>query len=157
MCYYEQISDVTRDQDMTRSAMENLQLVVSRYPSSDYAREAKLKLDLTNDHLAGKEMEIGRWYQGQNQLQAAIGRFRAVIDQYQTTSHTPEALYRLVECYAALGLMEEAKRNAAVLGHNFPGSNWYQDAYAIVGGDPNAKPSDSKKSGFLDRAWDRLF
>jgi outer membrane protein assembly factor BamD len=102
-------------------------------------------------------MEIGRWYQRQNQLQAAIGRFRSVIDQYQTTSHTPEALYRLVECYAALGLTDEAKRNAAVLGHNFPGSPWYQDAYALVGGDPTAKPADASQPGFLERAWDRVF
>jgi len=162
LCYYEQISDVTRDQEMTRRALEALQLVISRYPTTDYAKEAKLKLDLVYDHLAGKEMEIGRWYQSQIQLQAAINRFRTVIDQYQTTSHTPEALYRLVECYTALGLTDEARRNAVVLGNNFPGSPWYADAYKLVGGDPKvikALPNDpdAEKPGFLDRAWNSVF
>jgi len=161
LCYYEQISDVTRDQEMTRRALEALQLVVSRYPTTDYAKEAKLKLDLTYDHLAGKEMEIGRWYQEQNQLQAAINRFRAVIDQYQTTSHTPEALFRLVECYTELGLHDEARSNAAVLGHNFPGSPWYLDAYKLVGGDPAAIKGETdaapSKPGFFGRAWKSVF
>lgn len=157
LCYYEQISDVVRDQEMTQRAMEALQLVVSRYPETDYAKEARFKLDLTVDHLAGKEMEIGRWYQRQHQLQAAINRFKMVVDQYQTTSHTPEALFRLVECYAALGLMDEARRNAAVLGNNYPGSPWYQDAYALVGGDSAAQPADESKPGFLGRAWKSVF
>ncbi len=146
LCYYEQISDVSRDQDMTRKAMEALALVSSRYPASPYAKEAAIKLDLTRDHLAGKEMDIGRWYQRQNQLQAAINRFRTVVDTYQTTSHVPEALHRLVECYVSLGLTEEARRTAAVLGHNFPGSSWYQDSYALVGGDPAARPADGNAS-----------
>ena len=157
LCYYEQISDVSRDQDMTRRAMENLALVSSRYHDSTYAKEAALKLDLTRDHLAGKEMEIGRWYQGQEQLQAAIGGFRMVVDTYQTTSHVPEALHRLVECYAGLGLVEEARQTASVLGHNYPGSPWYQDTYAIIGGDPEAKPADADRPGWLGRTWDSVF
>lgn len=157
LCYYEQISDVSRDQDMTRRAMETLALVKSRYPDSGFAREAQLKMDLTRDHLAGKEMEIGRWYQRQDQLQAAIARFRTVVDSYQTTSHVPEALHRLVESYSRLGLREEALRNAAVLGHNFPGSPWYQDTYRLVG-DPNMPPADGEaKPGWFSRAIDSVF
>lgn len=153
LCYYEQISDVSRDQDMTRKAMEALALVAARYPSSPYAREATLKLDLTRDHLAGKEMEIGRWYQRQDQLQAAINRFRTVVDTYQTTSHVPEALHRLVESYLRLGLVGEARETATVLGHNFPGSPWYQDTYALLGGDPKARPYDAPRGGW----WRSLF
>lgn len=156
MCYYEQISDVQRDQDMTRKAMETLELVRTRYPASDYAKEATFKLDLTRDHLAGKEMEIGRWYQRQGQMQAAIARFRSVVDQYQTTSHAPEALFRLVESYTSLGLKEEARQNALVLGHNYPGSPWYQDAYHLVG-DPSMPQADAKKPGWIGRQIDKVF
>jgi outer membrane protein assembly factor BamD len=156
LCYYEQISDVSRDQDMTRRAMELLELVRTRYPQSGEAKEAAIKLDLTRDHLAGKEMEIGRWYQRQSQLQAAISRFRTVVDQYQTTSHVPEALHRLIESYTALGLTAEAKRTAAVLGHNFPGSPWYQDTYRLVA-DPNTPPADEKKPGWLGRTFKDIF
>ncbi|MBF0248551.1 MAG: outer membrane protein assembly factor BamD, partial [Alphaproteobacteria bacterium] len=102
------------------------------YPDSQYARDAKLKLELTYDHLAGKEMDIGRYYQTRKQYSAAIARFASVVEKYQTTTHTPEALLRLVECYQALGLKEEARRYAAVLGHNFPSSSWYLDAYALL-------------------------
>ncbi len=157
LCYYEQISDVSRDQEMTRRAMEALQLVVTRYPESDYAREATLRLDLTRDHLAGKEMNIGRWYQGQQQYQAAINRFRSVVDQYQTTSHVPEALHRLIECYLALGLKDEASKTAAVLGHNYPGSPWYQDSYALLGVDPAVKPVDVEQPSWLSRAVGHIF
>jgi outer membrane protein assembly factor BamD len=156
LCYYDQISDVTRDQDMTRQAMESLQMVVSRYPDSSYAREATLKLDLTNDHLAGKEMEIGRWYLRQDQLQAAIGRFRTVVDRYQTTSHVPEALHRLIESYLRLGLTQEARETAAVLGHNFPGSPWYIDTYRLLGEDPAALPEPEGKS-WLGRTVGKIF
>lgn len=158
MCYYEQISDVSRDQEMTRRAMEILETVRSRYPDSPYAREATLKLDLTRDHLAGKEMEIGRWYQRQNQLPAAIARFRTVVDQYQTTSHVPEALLRLIESYTALGLKQEAYENAMVLGTNFPGSSWYQDAYRLVA-DPNAPAADEdqKRPGWFRRTVNSVF
>lgn len=156
MCYYEQISDVQRDQDMTRKAMDTLETVRSRYPDSPYAREATLKLDLTRDHLAGKEMEIGRWYQRQDQLPAAIARFRTVVDQYQTTSHVPEALHRLVECYTELGLHEEARQTALVLGTNYPGSPWYQDTYRLIA-DPSMPAADASKSSWLGRAVKNVF
>ncbi len=132
LCYYEQISDVTRDQKMTSLATQALSEVVARFPASPYARDAQLKLDLTRDHLAGKEMEIGRYYLKKRHYLAAINRFRRVIDDYQTTTHVPEALHRLVESYLALGVTEEARRNASVLGHNFPGSEWYIDSFEMV-------------------------
>jgi len=136
LCYYEQISDVGRDQKMTDLAAKSLQDLMTRFPSSKYARDAGLKLDLTRDHLAGKEMEIGRYYQAQRQYLAAINRFKFVIDTYQTTTHVPEALHRLTEAYEALGLTEEAHKTAAILGHNFPGSEWYIDSYELVEGTP---------------------
>lgn len=132
LSYYEQISDVGRDQKMTNLAMASLQDVVTRFPESTYARDAKLKIDLTLDHLAGKEMEVGRWYQRQKHYLAALNRFRTVVEKYQQTTHAPEALYRLAETYTMLGLREEAQKAAAVLGHNYPGSDWYEDAYALV-------------------------
>ena len=130
--YYEQISDVTRDQHITQQALDALSEVIRRYPDSEYAADARLKLDLVNDHLAGKEMEIGRFYQRSAHWLAASIRFRAVVDSYQTTSHAPEALYRLVESYLSLGLREEAQRSAAVLGRNYPGSEWYTRAYDLI-------------------------
>ena len=136
LCYYEQISDVGRDQKMTDLAAKALQDLITRFPTSKYARDAGLKLDLTRDHLAGKEMEIGRYYQNQKQYLAAINRFKLVIDSYQTTTHVPEALHRLVETYEALGLVDDARKTAAVLGHNFPGSEWYIDSYELVEGQP---------------------
>ena len=129
LCSYEQITDVARDQEMTQKAMADLNQVVRRYPNTPYARDAGLKIDLTKDHLAGKEMEIGRFYLRQRNYIAAINRFRNVIRDYQTTSHTPEALYRLTDAYLAIGLTAEAKRNAAVLGYNYPGSDWYQSSW----------------------------
>jgi outer membrane protein assembly factor BamD len=132
LSYYEQISDVARDQKMTELALATLDELVKRFPNSKYARDAKLKIDLTNDHLAGKEMEIGRYYHNQRHYLAAINRFRAVVDNYQTTTHVPEALHRLTEAYLALGVTEEARKTAAVLGHNFPGSEWYMDSYEIM-------------------------
>ena len=130
--YYEQIKDVTRDQSTTRLALDSLGEVVRRYPDTRYASDARLKLDLVRDHLAGKEMEIGRFYQRRGQWLASVMRFRTVVDEYQTTSHTPEALMRLTESYLALGIPEEARRSAAVLGANYPGSKWYERAYALV-------------------------
>ena len=130
--YYEQISDVTRDQAVTRQALDSLGELVRRYPQTPYAEDARLKIDLVNDHLAGKEMEIGRFYQRRNQWLASVLRFRTVVDEYQTTSHTPEALMRLTESYLALGIPEEARRAAAVLGANYPTSRWYERAYALV-------------------------
>lgn len=134
LSYYERISDIHRDQEMTQSAKKIFEELVARYPTSEYARDARLKIELCNDHLAGKEMTIGRYYETRGHYLAAINRFRAVISQYQTTTHVPEALLRLTESYTALGLTDEARRTAAVLGHNFPGSDWYVDAYKLVGG-----------------------
>ena len=132
MSYYEQIADVSRDQKITQQALASLQELVRRYPATPYAADARLKIDLVNDHLAGKEMEIGRFYARNRQWIAASARFRNVIENYQQTSHIAEALYRLVEADLALGIPEEAKRNAAVLGANFPGSKWYQRSYALI-------------------------
>lgn len=141
LCYYQQIADVRRDQKMTLDAENALQEVITRFPDTRYARDARLKLDLTRDHMAGKEMDVGRFYMDQKDYLAAVNRFRVVVDQYQTTSQVPEALYRLTEAYTILGLNEEAKKSAAVLGNNYPGSQWYTDAYAVVAQnntDPNA-------------------
>lgn len=132
--YYIQIADVARDQKTTQQAMSALAEVVRRFPDSKYARDARLKIDLARDHLAGKEMEIGRWYEKQGTYLAAINRFKRVVDEYQTTTHVPEALHRLTECYLALGLTDEAQRTAAVLGYNYPGNQWYSDTYALITG-----------------------
>lgn len=129
--FYERIRDVGRDQEITRQAEAALLDVIRRYPESNYARDASLKLDLTRDHLAGKEMEVGRFYLRRNQHVAAIGRFNNVLEKYQTTTHTEEALHRMVEAYLELGLVDEAQRHAAVLGHNYPASAWYQDTYRV--------------------------
>ena len=131
LCYYEQIADVARDQKMTEQALKALQEVVDRFPASPYARDAKLKVDLARDHMAGKEMAIARYYQRNGQYLAAINRYKVVVEQFQTTTHVAEALHRLVEVYLALGLEDDAQRTAAVLGHNFPGSDWYQDTYSL--------------------------
>jgi len=130
--YYEQINDVTRDQKVTQQALDALGELVRRYPDTKYAADARLKIDLVNDHLGGKEMEIGRFYQRRAQWLASIIRFRIVIDKYQTTTHVPEALERLTESYLAQGLPNEAKDAAAVLGNNYPGSKWYERAYNLV-------------------------
>lgn len=169
--YYVQIADVARDQKMTQLAMQALQEVVRRFPDSKYGRDARLKIDLTRDHLAGKEMEIGRYYEGQGAYLAAINRFKRVLDNYQTTTHVPEALYRLAECYTALGLTDEAERVTSVLGYNYPGSKWYSDAYALLrtdapkvfakasGGAETAAASETTKSqageapGFFGRMF----
>jgi outer membrane protein assembly factor BamD len=132
LCYYEQIVDVGRDQRNTQLAFDALNDVVNRFPNTDYARDAALKLDLARDHLAGKDMEVGRFYLERQQYLAAINRFRRVVEQYQTTTHVPEALHRLTECYLALGIKDEAQTAAAVLGYNYPGSDWYQDSYALL-------------------------
>jgi outer membrane protein assembly factor BamD len=132
MSYYQQIADVTRDQAITQQASDAFGELIRRYPESRYAADARLKLDLINDHLAGKEMEIGRFYQRSGNWLAATYRFRTVVDRFQTTSHTPEALERLVETYLALGIPEEARKAAAVLGRNYPGSYWYNRAYTLM-------------------------
>ena len=132
MSYYEQIEDVTRDQKITQQASDSFGELIRRYPESRYAADSRLKLDLINDHLAGKEMEVGRFYQRQGNWLAATSRFRTVIDNYQTASHTPEALERLVECYLALGIPAEARKAAAVLSANYPGSKWYKRSYDLI-------------------------
>jgi len=134
LSFYEQISDVVRDQQMTQEALNSLRELISRFPDSKYSRDAKVKIDLTYDHLAGKEMEIGRYYQRTGHHLAGINRFKAVVDQYQTTTHVPEALHRLAESYYTLGLVDEAQRAAAILGHNYPGSEWYIDSFELVSG-----------------------
>jgi outer membrane protein assembly factor BamD len=142
--YYEQISGVQRDQRITQQALDALNELIRRYPNTDYAADARLKIDLARDHLAGKEMEIGRFYQKQGLYLAAISRFRNEIDRYDTTSHTPEALHRLVECYLALGIPEEAQKAAAVLGNNYPGSKWYERSYALIATKmPKPKPASA--------------
>jgi outer membrane protein assembly factor BamD len=155
LAYYEQISDVARDQAITTQAMEAFNTLVQRFPDSKYSRDAKLKMDLTNDHLAGKEMEIGRYYLNRGETNAAINRFRKVVKDYQTTTHVPEALHRLVECYLSLGLHTEAERVAAVLGYNYPGSKWYQDTYNII--EPSRRKEVFEGRSFTDKAIDSLF
>lgn len=154
LCFYEQISDVVRDQLNTERAEAALNEVVRRFPDTPYARDARLKIDLTRDHLAGKEMNIGRYYLRLGHYLAAIQRFRRVVRTYDTTSHIPEALHRLTEAYFALGLTEEATKTAAVLGHNYPGSPWYADSYALVGGGVAPNPDER---GFFRRAFDWVF
>lgn len=132
MDYYEQIADVTRDQRITQQALDALGELIRRYPDTRYAADARLKVDLVRDHLAGKEMEIGRFYQRRSDWLASVIRFRKVVDDYDTTSHVPEALERLTESYLALGVPAEARKSAAVLGANYPGSEWYQRAYRLV-------------------------
>ena len=132
MSHYKQINDVTRDQATTQSASDAFGELIRRYPESRYASDARLKLDLINDHLAGKEMEVGRFYQRSGRWLAATMRFRTVVERYQTTTHTPEALERLVESYLALGVPEEAQKSAAILSRNYPGSEWYHRAYRLI-------------------------
>jgi outer membrane protein assembly factor BamD len=140
---YEQIVDVGRDQRRTEQAMAALGDLIRRFPQTNYARDARLKLDLTRDHLAGKEMSIGRYYLKRGEHVAGIARFRTVIEKYQTTSHVPEALHRLVEAYLSLGVMKEAQTAAAVLGHNYPGSEWYEDTYNLLS-EAGARPQREK-------------
>ena len=132
MSYYQQIEDVSRDQKISQQAADAFNELIRRYPQSRYAADARLKQDLINDHLAGKEMEVGRFYQRSGKWLAAATRFRIVIDKYQTTSHTPEALERLVETYLNLGMPGEASKAAAVLGRNYPGSKWYDRSYKLI-------------------------
>lgn len=132
LSYYDQIDDVGRDQGLTFQALQALRAVIEDYPDSDYAKSAILKFDLAFDHLAAKEMEIGRYYLKRKQYTAAINRFRVVVEQYQTTSQTPEALYRLIEGYLSLGLTDDAQTAGAILGYNFQASDWYQEAYNLL-------------------------
>lgn len=158
LCYYEQIADISRDQKATQEAMGALQEVVNRFPESAYGRDARLKIDLANDHLAGHEMEIGRWYQRQRLYTAAIGRFQRVVDEYQNTNHVAEALHRLTEIYLTLGLRDQARRTAAVLGYNYPGSPWYEDSYRdLVSSGTTTTNEAPPRRGFFGRALDSVF
>jgi outer membrane protein assembly factor BamD len=143
--YFDMIPDVTRDQARTEKAMAALDEVVRKYPNSEYATAAKKKLDIARDQLAGREMLVGRYYLERKDFIGAINRFKIVVTQYQTTRHVEEALMRLAECYMALGIVQEAQTAAAVLGHNFPDSRWYQDAYRLVKGG-GVEPSENKDS-----------
>ena len=160
LCYYEQIADIQRDQKGTVLAMNALQDVVNRFPDSAYARDSRLKIDLCRDHLAGKEMEIGRWYERQKLYAAAMNRFQRVVDDYQTTNHVPEALHRLTEIYLILGLTDQARKTAAVLGHNYPGSPWYENSYndlVAEGMAPPVRDQTASSGGFFSRTLGSLF
>jgi outer membrane protein assembly factor BamD len=146
--YYSQIADVARDQRTTQQALSALAEVQRRFPDTQYARDAHLKMDLARDHLAGKDMDIGRWYERQGDYLAAVNRFKRVVDEYQTTTHVPEALERLTECYLALGLVDEARRTAAVLGYNYPGNKWYNDTYALVTGGQEPETAGAQQGWF---------
>ena len=152
---YEQIGDVNRDQGKTEEALIALQDLIQRFPDTEYARDARLKSDLARDHLAGREMMIGRFYLRNGDYLAAINRFKSVIDKYQTTSHAPEALERLTEAYLSLGIMKEAQTSAAVLGFNYPGSQWYMDAYNLLT-DKNLAPQEDKES-WISKAYHAVF
>jgi outer membrane protein assembly factor BamD len=151
----EQIGDVNRDQGKTEEALTALQDLIQRFPDTEYSRDARLKIDLTRDHLAGREMMIGRFYLRQGDYLAAINRFRTVIDKFQTTSHAPEALERITEAYLALGVVKEAQTSAAVLGFNYPGSDWYMDAYGLLT-NQNLAPSEDKES-WISKAYRAVF
>ena len=155
ICYFEQIVDVGRDQAATEQAMASLREVQQRYPGSEYAVDARVKLEMVQDQLAGKEMAVGRWYLREGQTLAAMGRFRTVIDRFQTTSHTPEALFRLVEANLTIGLSGEAQRTGAILGYNYPDDVWYRDAYRLLsdkGLQPAVAPlTPGAKRSFLQR------
>ncbi|MEW2913175.1 outer membrane protein assembly factor BamD [Leisingera sp. JC11] len=141
LSYYDQIDEVGRDQGLTFQALQALRTVIEVYPDSEYANSAILKFDLAFDHLAGKEMEIGRYYLRRGHYSSAINRFRVVVEDFQTTSHTPEALHRLVESYLSLGLTAEAQTAAAILGHNFQSTDWYEDSYQLLSAN-GLKPKD---------------
>ncbi|MBW4089832.1 MAG: outer membrane protein assembly factor BamD [Proteobacteria bacterium] len=160
LCYYEQIEDVERDQDNTLKAIAALRQVVDRFPGTAYARDARLKIDLARDHLAGHELAIGLFYEHQHLYEAAIGRYQRVVEDFQTTNHVAEALHRLVEVYLRLGMRAQALRSAAVLGYNYPGSSWYADTYADLYNDKLVKglpPPKGPGHGFLDRTFGWLF
>ncbi|HET9619301.1 MAG TPA: outer membrane protein assembly factor BamD [Pseudolabrys sp.] len=152
--YYDQIPDITRDQDQTEKAMAALDEVIRKYPDSEYANNAKQKIEVARDQLAGKEMQVGRYYLEKHDYTGAINRFKVVVTKYQTTRHVEEALERLTESYMALGIIDEAQTAAAVLGHNFPDSSWYKHAYALVksGG---REPSENKGS-WISKAFKKV-
>lgn len=154
LSYYDQIDNVSRDQGITFQALQALRTTVERYPDSEYATSALLKFDLALDHLAGKEMEIGRYYLKRGHYTAAINRFRIVVEDFQTTTHTPEALHRLVESYLSLGIEADAQTAGAILGHNFQGTDWYKDSHVLLTGQGiSTEAGDKKASRWLRTIW----
>ncbi len=154
LSYYDQIDEVGRDQGLTFQALQSMRDVIEIYPDSEYARSAMLKFDLAFDHLAAKEMEIGRYYLKKGQYTASINRFRVVVQDFQTTSHTPEALHRLVEAYLALGLTDEAQSAGAILGHNFQSSPFYDDSYRLLTG--RGLSMEAKGKNWLSSVYDQV-
>lgn len=154
LCYYEQISDVSRDQQTTKDTLQALDTLIKRFPNSEYTRDAQLKRDLTLDHLAGKEMEIGRYYLTRGHKNASINRFLTVIRNYQTTTHVPEALHRLVEAYLSLGIEDESMKIATILAHNYPGNKWYEKTYKLL--NPELRDELNKERSWLDRTVDSI-
>jgi outer membrane protein assembly factor BamD len=158
LCYFEQVRDVKRDQTPSDEALKAFDEVVKRFPDSRYAQDARNKIVLVQDHLAGHEMDVGRWYQRHGRYLAAVNRYKVVVDRYQTSRQVPEALHRMTESYTALGLTDEARRVAAVLGHNYPSSEWYFDTYELVEKRPVERPAVAvQRRPFMRRALDWLF
>jgi len=153
--YYDQILDVSRDQDRATQAIDALQEVIRKYPTSEYAVAAQKKIDMARDQLAGKEMDVGRYYLNNRDFIGAVNRFKVVVTQYQTTRHVEEALMRLSEAYVSLGIMDEAQTAAAVLGHNFPDSPWYKDAYKLVK-NAGGEPTTENKGSWISRAFQKM-
>jgi outer membrane protein assembly factor BamD len=157
LSFYDQIDDIGRDQGVTFQALQALRTVAERYPDSEYAKSAILKFDLALDHLAAKEMEIGRYYLKKGHYAAAINRFRVVVEDFQTTTHTPEALHRLVEAYLSLGLTKDAQTAGAILGHNFQSTEWYHDSYVLLTGRGiSLQEADEQGDGWLTRIYRRV-
>ncbi|MCI2398154.1 outer membrane protein assembly factor BamD [Aliiroseovarius sp. N1Y82] len=154
LSYYDQIDEIGRDQGLTFQALQALRVVIERYPDTEYARSAILKFDLAFDHLAAKEMEIGRYYLKRGHYASSINRFRVVVEQFQTTTHVPEALHRLVEAYLSLGLVEEAQTAGAILGHNFQSTEWYEDSYALL--TSNGLEMKAKGNSWLAQVYRQL-
>ena len=149
--YFRQIPDVTRDQEISRKAMDAMNEVIRKYPDSEYVDDAQNKIDVAIDQIAGKEMQIGRYYLERREYLAAVNRFKSVVQEYQTTRHVEEALHRLTESYMALGIVPEAQTAAAVLGHNFPDSQWYQDSYALL--NKGGVLPDENRGSWISRAF----
>ena len=154
LSYYDQIDEIGRDQGLTYQALQALRVVIERYPNTEYAKSAILKFDLAFDHLAAKEMEIGRYYLKRKHYAAAINRFRVVVEQFQTTSHVAEALHRLVEGYLSLGLTNEAQTAGAILGHNFQSTPWYESSYRLLT-KAGLKP-EAKGNNWLNKVYRQL-
>jgi outer membrane protein assembly factor BamD len=153
--HYDQIPDVSRDQGRTEKAIASLEEVTRKFPNTEYAAAARKKMELARDQIAAKEMDVGRFNQNNKNFIGAINRFKVVVTQYQTTRHVEEALYRLTECYVALGILPEAQTAAAVLGHNFPDSDWYKDAYNLVRSSGGVEPQENKAS-WMSKAFKKF-